>query len=277
MALTDASPQRERGSDAAATPANACDAHMHIFTHVDIERYAAVQAQLGTTRTVVVTPRPHGVDNAVTLDAIAQLGRERTRGVGVIRPDISDAELRRLHDGGIRGIRFTLYTPANAVVGFEMVEPLAQRIHAYGWHVQLHWTADQIVEHRAMLGRLPCPMVFDHMARLPQPAGLAHPAREVVEQLAAATGRVWVKLSGPYLDSRDGLDARYADVAPVARHWARTLPDRVVWGGDWPHVTETHTPDDVDLLRLLTEWVPEEAARKRILVDNPAQLYGFTR
>lgn len=275
MASTEAQAHSTRERASVPTPANACDAHMHIFTQADVARYAAVQAALGTARTVIVTPRPHGIDNTVTLAAIAQLGSDRTRGVGVIRPEVTDAELSRLHDGGIRGIRFTLYTPANAVVGFDMVEPLARRIHAYGWHVQLHWTAAQIVEHRAMLARLPCPIVFDHMARLPQPAGLAHPARDVVEQLAADTGRVWVKLSGAYLDSRDGLAARYADMAPVARHWAATLPNRVVWGGDWPHVTETHKPDDVDLLRLLTEWIPDDAARQRILVDNPAQLYGF--
>ncbi|REM67370.1 2-pyrone-4,6-dicarboxylate hydrolase, partial [Mycobacterium tuberculosis] len=94
-----------------------------------------------------------------------------------------DAELERLHAGGIRGIRFTLYTPANAATDFAMVEPLAHRVHAFGWHVQLHWSAAQIVEHSALLARLPCTIVLDHLARMPLPDAQAHPAFDVVSRL----------------------------------------------------------------------------------------------
>ena len=272
-------------------PAFACDSHIHIYDrrfaaspgngahivdHATVEDYRRVQERTGTQRTVIVTPRPYGTDNCVTLDAIRQLGIDNARGVAVLRPDVSDAELDMLDRGGIRGIRFTLYTPHQAVVTFDMVEPLARRIAELGWHVQLHWTADQIVEHEALLTRLPCKMVFDHLARLPLPAGVSHPAYGVVRRLAAS-GRVWVKLSGAYLDSQVGLAGGYADLADTARAWAALLPERTVWGSDWPHVTETRKPDTAAIFDLLGTWVEDDAARKRILVDNPAQLYGFTQ
>ncbi|WP_236873337.1 amidohydrolase family protein [Burkholderia sp. PAMC 26561] len=270
-------------------PAGACDSHMHVYDRrfladgasqanfpdrASAAEYLEVQRQTGTTRTVVVTPRNYGSDNRVTLDAIQALGRERTRGVGVLTPEVTDAQLEQLHNGGVRGIRFTLYTPANAAVRFDMVEPLAQRIAELGWHVQLHWTAAQIVEHRAMLARLPSAIVFDHLARLPLPDGASHPAFNIVRDLAES-GRVWVKLSGPYLDSCVGLADDYADTAPVARAWIGALPDRVVWGSDWPHVTESHKPDDTRLLDLLDTWTEDTAVSDRILVDNAAALYDF--
>lgn len=272
-------------------PAYACDSHIHIYDrrfaaspgngahivdHATVDDYRRVQERTGTQRTVIVTPRPYGTDNCVTVDAIRQLGIDNARGVAVLRPDVSDTELDMLDRGGIRGIRFTLYTPHQAVVTFDMVEPLARRIAELGWHVQLHWTADQIVEHEALLTRLPCKMVFDHLARLPLPAGTAHPAYGVVRRLAAS-GRVWVKLSGAYLDSQVGLAGGYADLADTARAWAALLPQRTVWGSDWPHVTETHKPATAAIFDLLGTWVDDEAARKRILVDNPAELYGFAR
>ncbi|WP_233859973.1 amidohydrolase family protein [Paraburkholderia sp. HD33-4] len=270
-------------------PESACDSHMHIYDRrflgddpangfvegATVADYRNAQARIGTQRTVVVTPRVYQTDNSVTLDAIAQLGIDNARGIAVLRPDVDDAELMTLHEGGIRGIRFTLYTPAHAVVSFDMVEPLAQRVADLGWHVQLHWTAQQIVEHQAMLARLPSTIVFDHLARLPLPAGTSHPAHSVVRRLADS-GRVWVKLSGPYLDSTLGLAGGYADMTPTARAWIDALPEHTVWGSDWPHTTESHKPDDTALLDLLGTWAADEETRKRILVDNPAMLYGFT-
>jgi D-galactarolactone isomerase len=272
----------------AITPAPplACDAHMHVYdarfphdgkmvnsaTADDYRR--EIQARIGTTRTVVVTPRIYGVDNRVTLDAIQQLGADHTRGVAVLRPDVTDAELVTLHTGGIRGIRFTLYTPVQAVVGFEMVESLSQRVHELGWHVQLHWTAAQIVEHEALLRRLPSKIVFDHLARLSLPQGIDHPAFAIVCSLLD-TGRAWLKLSGPYLDSRVGEAQRYSDMDRTAHAWVNAAPERLVWGSDWPHTTETIKPDDTALFDLLSHWVENPAQRRAILVDNPAKLYDF--
>jgi predicted TIM-barrel fold metal-dependent hydrolase len=270
-------------------PEGACDAHMHIYDRrftlfgspdamVDkatVGDYRLLQQRIGTQRTVVVQPRVHGTDNSVTLDAVRALGPAHARGVAVVRPDVTDAELERLHAGGIRGIRFTLYTPTNAATDFAMVEPLAQRVHALGWHVQLHWNADQIAAHADLLARLPCTIVFDHLARLPLPDALSHPAFGVVSRLRDS-GRTWIKLSGAYLDSKVGAEGGYADTTAIAQAWVRQAPERVVWGSDWPHPTEpVDKPDDAVLLDLLGDWVPDEATRRRVLVDNPARLYDF--
>ena len=270
-------------------PAFACDSHMHVFDprfapanpgtavvqHATAADYLAAQVSLGTMRTVVVTPRIYATDNAVTLDAIEQLGKARTRGVAVLRPEVTDAELQRLHDGGIRGIRFTLYTLSNAVTGFDMVETLSHRISELGWHVQLHWTADQVIEYESLLKRLPSRIVFDHLARLPIPQGISHPAFSIVRGLLDA-GRSWVKLSGPYLDSAVGEEGAYADSDVVARAWVRVAADRLVWGSDWPHITEMPNPPPTLLMReILHRWVDDDTALHRILVDNPVQLYGF--
>jgi predicted TIM-barrel fold metal-dependent hydrolase len=270
-------------------PALACDAHMHVFDptfayqgapsamveHATAADYLRVQGQLGTRRTVVVTPRIYGTDNAVTLDAIIKLGKAQTRGVAVVRPEVTDAQLERMHEGGIRGIRFTLYTPEHAVVGFDMLEQLSHRVAELGWHVQLHWTAEQIVAHRAMLERLPSGIVFDHLARLPVATGTVHPAFGIVRGLLDH-GRTWLKLSGPYLNSVVGEQGAYADSDLVARAWVRAAPARLVWGSDWPHITERPNPPSTALMgRILARWVDDEAVRQQILVGNPAELYDF--
>jgi len=269
--------------------ADACDAHIHIFNSRFTERvaaddmsstpatvadYRAVQQRIGTGRVVIVTPRNYDTDNSVTVDAIRLIGLGRARGVAVVRPTVSEAELEALHEGGIRGIRFTLYTPDKAPTNFDMVEPLSHRVHELGWHVQLHWTAEQIVAHEPMLRRLPTAIVFDHLARLPLPAALAHPACAVISRLLE-NGRTWIKLSAPYLDSVVGERGRFADVDHIARHWVRVAPQRVVWGSDWPHTSETRKPDDSSLILKLDSWADDVSTRSRILVSNPAQLYGF--
>lgn len=269
-------------------PAGACDAHLHVFdarfpaeaphamrAGATAADYLALRQRLGLQRAVIVQPRAHGIDNRVTLAAIQALGPDSTRGIAVLRPDVEDAQLRALHDGGIRGIRFSLYTERDAMVSLDMLEPLARRVATLGWHVQLHWRADQIADQRALLQRLPCTIVFDHMARLPTHEGLRHPAFGVVRGLVQQ-GRAWVKLSGPYLNSAAGLAAGYADSDALAQAWVREAPERLVWGSDWPHVTETaHPPDTAMLLALLGRWIPDAATRTRVLADNAAELYGF--
>lgn len=269
-------------------PKNACDAHLHIYDDrfpqtVDaaaglalatVHQYRRLQNRLGTSRAVIVTPRSYGTDNRVTVDAIAQLGLCNARGVAVLRDDATDQTMDELDRAGIRGLRFSLYTPKNAAASFDMVESLANRIHRLGWHLQLHWTADQFVEHAEMLRRLPCPLVLDHMGRLPQPLGLRHPAVKLIEQLLDK-GDTWIKLSGAYLDSQVGEANDFSDVDAVARHWIAQAPDRLVWGSDWPHPTEVHKPDDAKMLDRLNTWTQDNDIIEKILVRNPAQLYGF--
>jgi predicted TIM-barrel fold metal-dependent hydrolase len=271
-------------------PANACDCHIHIYddrfpppgpakrlvTNARVEQYRLLQKRIGTMRTVIVTPSAYATDNAVTLDGIAQLGLSNARGVVVVRPDITDGELKRMADGGIRGIRFTLFDPTTAVTSFEMIEPLARRVNDLGWHVQLHLRADQIVQHADLLNRIVSPIVFDHMGRLPQPEGVKNPAFQVICRLIDK-GRTWVKLSGAYMDTKVGPPT-YADATEVARAYLKVAPERMVWGSDWPHPTERdHKPNDAVLFDLLTDWAPDAALRQRVLVDNPAALYGFSK
>ena len=267
-------------------PDHACDAHIHIYDprflpagsqarlaeNAAVPDYRRLQARTGTSRAVVVTPAAYHTDNRVTLDAIRSLGEGNTRGVAVVHPDVTDAELEAMDEGGVRGIRFTLFDPATAVTNFDMVEPLAHRVAELGWHVQLHWRADQIVPHADLLDRLPCTIVFDHMARLPQPQGAAHEAFGIVERLMQK-GRTWVKLSGPYLDSHGPA---YEGGEGVAKAFVRAAPERLVWGSDWPHPTEKDVkPDDAVLFDLLGDWAGDAGLWRRILVDNPARLYGF--
>ena len=270
-------------------PALACDCHHHIY---DTARFAAVQSgaipnasvaeyrllqrRIGTTRDIVVTPRPYGTDNRVTLDAIALLGAN-ARGVAVIRPEITDAELKSLAQGGIRGIRFSLAANPNlaAVTTFDMIEPLSKRVAALGWHVQIAMDADQIVAAEDLCNRIPSGIVFDHMGYIPEPVGLKHPAFALIRKLIDK-GRTWVKLSVIPANTKDG-PPRYADVNKVGQAYVQAAPERMVWGSNWPHPNETKTPDDAALLDLLSEWAPKEATRHRILVENPEALYGFAR
>jgi predicted TIM-barrel fold metal-dependent hydrolase len=231
-----------------------------------------LQKRIGTTRVVVVTPRNYATENAVTLDALAQLG-PNARGVAVVHPTITDAELKRFHAAGIRGIRFSLGDPATAVVTVDMVEPLATRVAALGWHVQFNIEGDQIVEWAALLRRLPTPLVFDHLGHPPLPAGIEHPSHRIIRGLID-DGRAWVKLSGAYLNSSIG--APYPEATRIAQAFVRAAPERLVWGSDWPHPTAPQgTPNDAVLFDLLSEWAPAEATRHRVLVENPATLYGF--
>jgi predicted TIM-barrel fold metal-dependent hydrolase len=239
-----------------------------------VDDYRQLQKRIGTTRNVIVTPSTYGTDNRVTLDAMAKIG-PTARGVAVVNASVTDAELKRLADLGIRGIRFNLVQAGATTV--EMLEPLSTRVNALGWHVQIHMLGDQIVKIEDLLNKLPSPIVFDHMGRIPQPAGIDHPAFGVIRKLIDK-GRTWVKLSGAYQDTKVGPPS-YADTSKVAQAYANAAPERMVWASDWPHPTqkENEKANDAVLFDLLTEWAPDEATRRRILVDNPATLYGFSK
>ena len=271
-------------------PPNACDCHMHIYdparfrmvpsprvppTDAAVPQYRLLQRRIGTTRVVVVTPRNYATENQVTVDAVAQLG-PNARGVAVLHPSVTDAELKRLHDAGVRGIRFSLTDPAAAVVTLDMVEPLSKRVADLGWHVQFNVEGQQVVEWADLLRRLPSETVFDHMAHPPLPAGIAHPSHRIIRSLIDR-GRTWVKLSGAYSNTKVGPP--YPDATAIAQAFVKAAPERMVWGSDWPHPSEApdRKPNDAVLFDLLSEWVPDEATRHRILVENPTTLYGFAR
>jgi predicted TIM-barrel fold metal-dependent hydrolase len=270
-------------------PAGACDCHHHIYDAVRfpppqpgarilqnarVEEYRLLQRRIGTSRNVVVTPAAYVVDNRVTLDAIARLG-PNARGVAVIHPTITDAELKVLADGGIRGIRFALGDPSTASTTIDMIEPLSKRVNALGWHVQINTDAEKIVAAEDLWNRLPSAIVFDHMGHVPQPTGLAHPVYGVVRRLVDK-GRTWVKLSVTYDNTKDGPPG-YADITGVAQAYVKAAPERMVWGSNWPHPNETSKPDDALVFDLMAQWAPDEVTRNRILVQNPEALYGFAK
>jgi D-galactarolactone isomerase len=274
-------------------PAGACDCHHHIYDPVRfppsrpevqqvpnarLEDYRLLQRRIGTSRNIVVTPAPYPApvgDNQATLDAVKQLG-PHARGIAIIYPAITDAELKALDAGGIRGIRFSLTSGrpgAASTATPEVIEALSKRVNALGWHVQFNTTAEQIVESQDLLNRLASPIVLDHMGHIPQPAGLDHPAVAVIRRLLDK-GRTWVKLSVTYDSSKDGPPG-YADVGRVAQAYVKAAPERLVWGSNWPHPSEPNKPDDAVLFDLMAQWAPDEATRNRILVQNPEALYGF--
>jgi D-galactarolactone isomerase len=267
-------------------PRNACDCHMHVYDgrfpaapnakllppDATVDDYRRLQQRLGTTRNVVVTPSTYGTDNACTLDAMAKLDAS-ARGVAVIDTSVTDAELKRLNDLGVRGIRFNLVQSGATTI--DMLEPLSKRVNDLGWHVQIHMLAGAIVENADLFRRLPSPIVFDHMGRIPQPAGVGHPAFTLVLKMLDH-GRTWMKLSGAYMETKVEPPS-FADVSKVAQAYVKAAPERMVWASDWPHPTERadSKPDDAVLFDLQADWAPDEAIRNRILVDNPAALYGF--
>ena len=280
------------GTDSARikAPANAADCHMHIYDprfpesnprpgrnpqNATVEDYRLLQKRTGTTRVVVVQPRNYATDNRVTIDALRQLGAS-ARGVAVVHPTITDAELKDFNDAGIRGIRFSL-GGANAVVNWDMVEPLSKRVNELGWHVQFNVTGDDIVAHADLLRRLPSRTVFDHLGNPPLPAGIDHPSHALLRHLLDQ-GRTWIKLSGAYSNSKVG-PPEYPEATTIAQAFVKAAPERLVWGSDWPHPTEQNgtLPDDALLFDLLAVWAPDDTTRKRILVDNPESLYGFAK
>jgi predicted TIM-barrel fold metal-dependent hydrolase len=276
-------------------PPGACDCHHHIYDparfppsrpqvqqvpNARLEDYRLLQRRIGTSRNIVVTPAPYPApvsDNAATLDALKQLG-PNARGIAIVYPGITDAELKSLDAGGIRGIRFSLTSGrpgAASTATPDVIEALSKRVNALGWHVQFNTTAEQIVASEDLLKRMASPIVLDHMGHIPQPAGLDHPGVAIIRRLIDK-GRTWVKLSVTYDSSKDGPPG-YADVGKIAQAYVKAAPERLVWGSNWPHPSEPNKPDDAVLFDLMAQWAPDEATRNRILVHNPETLYGFSK
>jgi predicted TIM-barrel fold metal-dependent hydrolase len=268
-------------------PTGACDTHFHLFgpesrypfdpattyTSADAlpETLLDLQRVLGLSRGVVVNGGAYGRTYALAADAVERYP-ERLRGIILPPEDLAVPEIRRLDRLGIRGVRFISERQDR---GLPTLNPaLAQRaFDTAGWQVQFYPRGD-LEEMASRLLELPNAIVLDHFGGFRAELGLNQPAfRKLLEMLD--TGRVWVKLSGPMRCTRE--DYPYAPITPFAHALVRHAPERLVWGSDWPHVNmnDRAMPNDGDLVDLLAEWVPDEAARRRILVDNAAALFGF--
>ncbi|HEY6242161.1 MAG TPA: amidohydrolase family protein [Burkholderiales bacterium] len=269
-----------------SAPANSCDTHMHIYDarfpqapdgpkppgEFTVEGYRKLQARIGVSRVIVVQANAYQDDNRCTLDAIAQLGAG-ARGVGVVKPEASSEHIAELTRGGIRGIRFMML-PGGALA-WDVMDELAARVHDFGWHAVVQLDGRTLPEREAQIRRLPGRFIIDHVGKFLEPVRPSHPAFKSLLKLVD-TGRCWVKLSAPYEVSKNG-PPRYQDVGALARALAKHAPERMLWASNWPHPSapKDAMPDDANLLDLLLEWAPDEGARCRILVDNPADLYGF--
>ena len=269
-------------------PADSTDCHFHINGPydryplspgrsysppvADVPAYQAMARTVGIGRMVVVQPSTFGTDNNCTLDAVELLGHEKSRAVVVIDDSFDHDALEQMDAKGARGVRF------NAVSGngtpLDQLENLAARVAELGWHIQFYTHGEQIAELAPLIKKLPVTVVLDHMAGVKSDRGTGSPEFRAAAGLMQS-GQAYVKISG-YRSSVQGFP--YDDVAPLARGFIDANPDRCVWGSDWPHPSlfgETHMPDDGQLFDMLGAWAPSDQLRRKILVDNPARLYGF--
>lgn len=266
-------------------PPGTCDTHMHFYSSVypalpgtfspadaTVEDYRRMMSWLGIERVVVVQPNAYGDDNWLTMQSVAALG-DCARAVVVVKPGVSDEELDRLTAAGARGIRFMALH--GGTLGLDLLGEMTSRVAPFGWHAIVQLDGRDLPAHEAQLASLGCPFVIDHIGKFLEPVGVDHPAFKSLLRLVE-TGRCWVKLSAAYETSRSG-HPDYADVGRLARELVRAAPERMLWASNWPHPQSDKLgyPDDAGLLDLLLDWAPDDAARAKILVANPAELYGF--
>ena len=269
-------------------PPNSCDTHCHVFgpaarfpyaesrsyTPPDspLEALRKMHGILGLDRAVVVQASCQGADNAAVLDAIARSGG-RYRGVAMVDDGVTEADFEALHAGGIRGVRFSFIRRHGIAPDASRISRVAEMTAPLGWHVVLHAGVGDVIGNAAALAALPVPVVIDHMAKVEMAAG---PDQDGFRALLALLENhdFWVKISGA--DRNSAAGPPYADAVPFARALIEAAPGRILWGTDWPHPNMRGAmPNDGELADLLALFAPDEAVRARILVDNPAALYGF--
>jgi predicted TIM-barrel fold metal-dependent hydrolase len=269
-------------------PPLACDSHFHVFgphnrfpyaadrpftpTDVPKEDLFRLHAFLGFQRGVFVQSTCHGSNHAVLVDLLAA-AEGRYRGVALLRPDMPPAEVERLDDAGVRGLRLHfLFAHGGKPEPREDMRRMIELAAPYGWHVAIHCGGDGIVDLYDFITSIEAPVVIDHIGRINVGDGLRGKAFSVLRRLLDR-GNVWVKLSGT--DRITMQKYPYADAVPFARDLAAHAPERIVWGTDWPHPNHKAVPNDGELVDLIAEIAPDEKTRHRMLVENPAKLFGF--
>lgn len=269
------------------TPAGATDTHIHFYDFkrfppvpgtpvppdASVADYRKLRTWLGLSRAVVVQANAYGDDNTLAMEGVAALGRESARAIVVVKPGIGDVELDRLTQAGARGIRFM--TLLGGTLGWPEMDEMAARVRPFGWHALVQLDGRDLPVHEAQIRRLPGEFVIDHIGKFLEPVAVDHPAFKTLLRLLD-TGRCWIKIAAAYETSKSG-PPDYADVAPLARALIAAAPERMIWASNWPHAQADKVgyPDDVNLLDLLADWSGSESVRTKILVDNPAKLYGF--
>ncbi len=267
-------------------PPGATDTHFHIFGPQDrypfvsdrrftppdasVELYLHLHRTLGLSRAVLVQPSSYGTDNRRQLDAARAMDIP-TRSIVVVPPEIADRELDELYGAGARGVRFIPTQPGSLPLA--ELERYGERLGALGWHIQLMLAPVHLVELAPRLMKLHCDFVIDHMGDIQAALGTEQPAFQALLRLLD-TGRGWTKLSAGYHASQQFPP--YPEVIPLAHALVKARPDRLLWGSDWPHINPGKPMlNSTEYFDLLLDWVPDDDVRDRILVDNPARLYGF--
>ncbi|HLT28102.1 MAG TPA: amidohydrolase family protein [Zeimonas sp.] len=276
-------------------PAGAVDAHCHVFGPGDRFPYAperkytpcdaskdqlfALRDRLGFARNVIVQATCHGADNRALVDALLH-SDGRARGVATVRRDVSDDELRAMHDAGVRGVRFNFVRRLVDFTPRETLEEIAHRIAPLGWHVVVYFEARDLPELWDFFTSLPTTVVVDHMGRPDVTQPVDGPEFERFVRLMREHENVWSKVSCPERLSvtgppaLDGEREAYRDVVPFARRIVESFPDRVLWGTDWPHPNlKDHMPDDGLLVDFIPHIARTEELQRKLLVDNPMRLY----
>jgi len=267
-------------------PPDACDAHCHVFGPADRFPYApersytppdapvaalrALHRTIGVSRAVIVQASCHGTDNRAMLDAIASSGGAY-RGIAIVGPGISDAELATLDRGGVRGVRFNFVAHLGGAPDLELFDRTIDRIGELGWHVVLHLDAEDILTYQDRIGRLRVPFVIDHMGRVKAASGLDQaPFKRLLELMRNPLA--WVKICGGERVSSRGKP--FDDAIEFAAALIEAAPDRVLWGTDWPHPNIAgDMPNDGELVDLFARVTGDETLRRKVLVDNPTRLY----
>ena len=266
-------------------PQGACDTHMHFYDGVSgaapgtpnpgkftVPMYQELQRRLGMSRVVVVQPNAYRDDNRVTLESMKAIGKN-AKGVAVVKPGVAEAELERMTKAGICAVR--IMTLHGGMLGFDVMDAVVAQVHPFGWHANIQLDGRELPKYEAQIKRLPGKFVIDHTGKFLEPVAPEHETFKSLLRLVD-TGRCWVKLSAPYETSKTGAP-KYEDVGKLAKALVKKAPERMLWASNWPHpsVPKEKRPADEDLLDLLLDWAPVEATRRKILVDNPAELYGF--
>jgi predicted TIM-barrel fold metal-dependent hydrolase len=269
-------------------PPLACDAHCHIFGPGSKFPYAKEAAYeppdspfealqklhsiLGIQRAVIVHASCHGSDMRATLDGIAR-SKGAYRGTAIIDEKYTEKDFQRMHDGGIRAVRFNFVKHLGGRPDMAFFNRTVERVKAMGWHLILHLDATDLVEFQDLFKRIPVPMVIDHMGRVKAAGGLGQePFRILLSSLK--NENIWVKVCGA--ERVSSMGPPFTDAVPFAQALIAAAPDRILWGTDWPHPNVgAHMPNDGDLVDLFAQMAPDPALQRRILVENPARLYGF--
>ena len=272
-----------------AVPSGACDCHFHVFGPTDrypwspargytppdasIESYLAMLDAIGFNRGVIVHPSVYGTDNSISLDFLDRFRGDENytfRGVAVVDGTVSEAELADMHERGMRGVRFNMISKGGPPI--DAIRNVADKIRPLGWHIQFYVDVRSFdISDMLNLG---LPIVVDHMGHMVPSSGLDHPGfRRLLTALG--DGKAWVKVSGAYRCTE--LERTpYDDVVAMAQALIQANPERCVYGSDWPHPSYWKPmPNDGDLVDALAVWLPDETDRRRLLVDNPTELYDF--